>query len=841
MMMDHHRFIKPSTTSNVMIGSSQRNSDGTDDFDPLDPATMDESLLSSPIPAGPSSVFGEDVFADDKISMNFDDNMAFDLDTSNPPSSSYAKSGGISSDNSVSSDVYLEKMMNSDLGGGEFRGMNSPENNTIGVSSKVGDIGDELDMDLLADVINSGIGDNTTSPSTTPVPVVSGENSMRELQHNQDLQGPGESADSSINHFLKAFPDSKGNQKGNADTSIDKSIEQLINIPIINLDNHKPDHSTSSGDRSNNHTNGSKNDTNTTNISLSLKNSGDSVGSLCDSIGSLPSIGVGNLVPNESFSDMQQSRLKQQQQENALLMKQQQILQLQLLQSQQKLRGNISSNNQKNTSIRSIVNNQLPQANQMTNLGAQALEQQKLQLIKKLEEIERSNMPMNNTGQQQRRQQQQTQKNHHQQQPHFLIQQQLLLEQQQNQLRLQQKQLQQNIMSGGQLTQGQLQSQGQQQQQQQQQANMGFVNQQMMQQGAMASGLMSPRPFAMGSSQTPFSQMNISNNGSMNSSGQQQQQSSMFANVIGNNNSNMNNSNNSQTKANVSSVMGSKGKETPLMSFLRDKSGVNNARNMMSMTSQQQQLSARSLNSSNRSLGSDCSSILDATPMDLNTNPFLRKQMMNNLDKSVNPGNRRGVHALTGSGLSSTTRRNMMQQMSSSLSTTSFSKSAHDLRNKKSASDFYENAGIVARPGSADNVFAPGRRTSLTAGAAKAQNRRLQTLRRSSNSSSSFGNLGKGKGSRRDVAKGGAGNSTRSLPCKSGATSSTQSLSSGDSTSSLLGRTAKRRGSGVKHKLGTSGSARRLSFQHLSGSAAALQQQREDQQYMGPKQNDGWP
>jgi len=325
----------------------------------------------------------------------------------------------------------------------------------------------------------------------------------------------------------------------------------------------------------------------------------------------------------------------------------------------------------------------------------------------------------------------------------------------------------------------------------------------------------------------------------MNSSGQQQQQSSMVANITGNNSNNMNISNNSQAKGNVSSVMGSKGKETPLMSFLRDKSGVNNTRNMMSMTSQQQQLSARSLNSSNRSLSSDCSSILDATPMDLNTNPFLRKQMMNNLDKSVNSGNRRGVHALTGSGLSSTTRRNMMQQMSSSLSTP-FSKSTSDLRNKKSASDFYENAGIVARPGSADNVFAPGRRTGLTAGAAKAQNRRLQTLRRSNHSSSSFGNLGKGKGSRRELAKAGAGNSTSSLP-QFGATSSTQSLSSGDSTSSLLGRTAKRRGSGVKHKLGTSGSARRLSFQHLSGSAASLQQQREDQQHTGTQQNDGWP
>jgi len=305
----------------------------------------------------------------------------------------------------------------------------------------------------------------------------------------------------------------------------------------------------------------------------------------------------------------------------------------------------------------------------------------------------------------------------------------------------------------------------------------------------------------------------------------------MFGNAAGNGGkSNANSNSNPKNKSNVSSVMGSKGKETPLMSFLRGKSGVSNTRNMMSMTGQQQQqMSAQglnALNNSNHSANSHGSSFRDSASIDVTSsgNPFLRRHMMSNLDRSVNPGARRGVHEPTGSGLSTTTRQSMMQQMTSSAS---MSKSAKELGRKKGSSDFYESAGIVARHSSADNIVAPSRRTGLTAGAAKAQNRRFQTLRRTNTSGS-----------------------MKSLPCKTGATSSTKSLSSEDSTGSLRATKARtasggRRGSGVKHQLrGSGGSALRLSSHHreLSGSALNLQRGRENQlQQTGTQHNDGWP
>lgn len=322
----------------------------------------------------------------------------------------------------------------------------------------------------------------------------------------------------------------------------------------------------------------------------------------------------------------------------------------------------------------------------------------------------------------------------------------------------------------------------------------------------------------------------------MNSLRQQQRTSSMF----GNNSSNRNN--NSQAKANISSVIGSKGKETPLTSFLRNK-GTKNTNSMMSSQQQQQMCAqnATSFNSMNRRMNSNQSGILDATPMNFNsTNPFLRKQMMNNLDRSVNAGNHRVVHGLSGNGLSSATRRDMMQQMASS---SSMSKSAKELQRKPPA-DFYESAGILSRHSSLDNIsiVTASRHNGLTAGAAKVQNRRVQ-LRRSSNSNNSFANLAKNKnGSRRDLIKAGGGSSTRSLPGKSALGSSTRSLSSEDSTGSIYAiKAVGRSGHGAKHKLGTSSSSRRLSFQNQSKSTAALHRHSGDQQQTDNRQNDGWP
>lgn len=379
-----------------------------------------------------------------------------------------------------------------------------------------------------------------------------------------------------------------------------------------------------------------------------------------------------------------------------------------------------------------------------------------------------------------------------------------------------------------------------------------MMQQQQQQQGGMAQGMMAQN----------MNNNNMNMNNSNNNSGQQAMQSSMFGNKAGTNNDN-NNGNNTKKKAGISSIIGlKKGKDTPLFSFLRNRkrgtgnSNMNSGSNMMSMTGKQQQQLAAAVTispthaalagASNHSNSTSSSGILDAAPIDFSnssSNPFLRKQMMNNLDKSVNRMNsaRGRLGGMHGRGLSSSMRRNMMQQMST---TQQLSKSCKELRRNKST-DSYESAGIISRVSSADHI--PARRTGLTPGAAKAQNRRF-TLSRSNNS---FGNLTKTKnGSRRELTKSGGGSSSRSLP---GGGSSTRSLNSNDSQSSSI--PIKRRGSmsggrgghGAKHKLGSGGgSARRISSVPYMGasfgdSASALQQRLEENQPYGPQHNDGWP
>eukprot|EP00531_Pseudo-nitzschia_arenysensis_P006721 CAMPEP_0116126856 /NCGR_PEP_ID=MMETSP0329-20121206/6544_1 /TAXON_ID=697910 /ORGANISM="Pseudo-nitzschia arenysensis, Strain B593" /LENGTH=844 /DNA_ID=CAMNT_0003620945 /DNA_START=569 /DNA_END=3103 /DNA_ORIENTATION=- len=844
MMMDHHRFIKPSNTPNVLIGgagSRSANSDSTDELTASDPATTDDFNYANAIDnsnfnnmngrSSPtvqsSSLFGDDAF--DKINMDFDSIMANnDLDTSNNLSTSYntgGKGGIHSSDTSVNSEMLFDKL-NAELGGtSELKGMgHSPGENSKG---KLGDIGDELDMELLDALMPNE--EDAGNPSTSG--------------SNQAGEGVQQGSDSSMDQLLKSFPNAAG---GNGPSSDDASIDKLLNIPLIDMEGHNPNNNNNSD------SNNKKGDSNTANINLSLKKV-DSTESLCDSMASLPSIG--HISPNVSFANlnnsnmqtsMQQQMQQQQQQQQAMLMQQQQQLLLHQQMQQQQQQQNNSANN---SSIQSIVNDQLsqlPQANELTKLGVAGLEHQKMKLIKRLQEIENTGVPMN-VGQQQQQQQQQ-----------FLMQKQLFL-QQQNQLQQQQQQqqhLQQqgiatassmpSLRTGGQMLQGQMQLQGQ---QQQQQANNFAFNQQMMQQqqqqqGGIGQGMMSQTPMNM-------------NNGN-NNSGQLAMQASMFANagVNSKNNNNNNNNNNAKKKNSISSIMGGmKGKDTPLFSFLRNRkrgSGNTNSNSMMSMTGkQQQQLAAAAAISpnnsalggaSNHSNNTSSSGILDAAPIDFSnssSNPFLRKQMMNNLDQSVNRMNSaRG--RLGGRGLSSAMRRNMMQQMST---TTQLSKSCKELRRNRS-SDSYESAGILVRVSSADHI--PSRRTGLTAGAAKAQNRRF-TLSRSNNS---FGNLTKSKsGSRRELTKSGGGSSSRSLP---GGGSSTRSLNSNDSQSSLI--PIKRRGSmsggrgghGAKHKLGSGGgSARRISSVPYMGTSfgdsASAMQQRMDQQQHGPQHNDGWP
>lgn len=342
------------------------------------------------------------------------------------------------------------------------------------------------------------------------------------------------------------------------------------------------------------------------------------------------------------------------------------------------------------------------------------------------------------------------------------------------------------------------------------------------------------------------------NNNNTNKLRQQQMQSSMFSNTAANNNT----TNNPGKKKLFSSIMGSKGKDTPLLSFLRNKKKNNNSNSITSTTSQQQQQQQQfaAANNSNRSLvsasshslSSVSSDVLDAAPIDFSSssnNPFLRKQMMSSLDRSVNRNSstRGRLGGFVGSGLSSSVRRNMMQQMSTS---GRLSKSCKELQRRKS-SDSYESAGIISRHSSADHI--PSVR--LTAGAAKALNRRA-TLSRSNNSNSSFGNLTKTKsGSRRELIKSGTGGSSRSLPGKT-AGSSTRSLGSDDSSGTLIpvkrgSMSGGRGGHGAKHKLGSSGSARRISSvpymtSSIGDSASAIQQRMESQQHQLPRQNDSW-
>jgi len=804
MMMDHHRFIQPNKNSNVMIGGSSNRSSGsgsTDELTASDPAAPDNEFSSGVnlsgihSPPGPTAnsppIFGDDAF--DKIDMDFD--LSNDLDVSNPASSSLGLKPSAfpsSCDNSVNSETLLEKMVLSDLDGEpELKGMvgvtNSPEENTkMGMSSKLGDIGDELDMDLFDDLLPDGEG---------------GKNNN---------QQPQEGSDSTMDKLFK---------DGNISDS-DTNMEKLLNMPLIDVDGQKP--SATSG-------------SNTANINLSLKNVGSN-GSLADSVGSLPSIGA--ISPNASFQQLgnknaaannaamaQQASVQQQiaARQQLILMQRQQQLLLQQQQQQQQQQGN---NNPKNSaSIQSIVNDQLSQLPQGNQMGVAGLQQEKMKLIQRLQEIERSGIAMN-AGQQQMQQQQQ-------QQQQFLMQQQMLLNQQQQQ-QLQQQQQQQAIATassrptlrpGLQRSQGQLQVQGDQQMMQQQQGR-GLLTQ------ASMNAVPAPTPFSVNSN-------SMSTNTTTEQLRQQQVQSS----------------NSKPKKKNAfSSIMGSKGKDTPLLSFLRNKKGSGNTN--MSLTSQQQQqlASPTAANmadaANNNSISSINSDILDVTPIDFgsSSNPFLRKQMMNNLDRSVNRHSAMRGRGIAGRGLSTAVRANMMKQMAS------------DDRVSKSCKEFqranFESAGILSRQASLDHI--PLRRTSLSAGAAKAQNRRFQLTRSNNSSSGSFSNLAKTKGgSKRDLRKVETGNSARSLPGKFGGGGSARSLGSNDSTGSFVPVRARgsgasgRGGHGAKHKLGgrrtSSVPFMNASFSEDSDDIRKLMEENErvtrmlEENERRTQQNDGWP
>lgn len=263
---------------------------------------------------------------------------------------------------------------------------------------------------------------------------------------------------------------------------------------------------------------------------------------------------------------------------------------------------------------------------------------------------------------------------------------------------------------------------------------------------------------------------------------------------------------------------------------------------------------------------SSSNTILDTTNLDFrasSNNPLLRKQMMANLDRSVNGRNAsvrgRPLGGRSGGALSSTMRQSMIKQMAPDsmaterrepnkmdghsehgTSSTIGGRSVNMLQQSNSASDFYQSAGIIPRHASADHLMGSSRLTSVGAGTAKAQNRRF-TLNRSN---ASFGNFNKNKNS---------GGSKRDHLHKQGG--SNRSLNSDGSSSPLVpakrGNGAGGRGGfGAKHKLRNStGSFHQQSrrtqsvpcmIQGGSTSASEEQQQCQQERSEGSKHNDGW-
>jgi len=425
------------------------------------------------------------------------------------------------------------------------------------------------------------------------------------------------------------------------------------------------------------------------------------------------------------------TRQQQQQQQQQVIMMQRHR---QRLFNQQQLQQHQCINNSNSSSIPDIVNRQLsrlPEANQMNDASnVAALEEEKFKLLRRFQEIEHAGVATA-AGRQQHEQQQQQQQP---QQIQFLYQQQLMFQRQQ-QIQQLQRQHQQQRQQLQQRQQQQRQQQhnlvspvvdqrtsGQQLLQQQQRQTPFSMSQQLQQRQHM--GIMtplSPTPIEVDAAPSPApfppnvininvnnNNKNIMNNVAINiisntktkSSStsdalrkQQQPSSSMFAGSAAN------------SKTNISSVMGSGRKETPLQNFLRNKrsSGSNitttsgNNRILTTQQGHQQQQrqqqqqhsgidcantlsmggnSSSSNNNSNSNNNTGNNLVLDAPSLDFSASSnsqFLRREMMANMERTVNGRNTNargrafgGRGNSSSSALSSSTRQNMMQQIASS-------------------------------------------------------------------------------------------------------------------------------------------------------------------------------
>jgi len=918
MMMDHHIQIpageqhkkKKTTNSNMMIGTDEANSMNNNIIinNPDSSLLFGAATSTTTIGAQSIALLDDDVF--DKIEMDFDAIMSNDLDTptialkdNNNNDGNILSDAGIAGSISTSTNINIDSNSNSNSNNISTllfdKLFSSPgsqgEGSKIGISSKLGNIGDELHTDLnLEDMTLSNpttIGNKNTNPAhfcsndSLSIASFGGCSMMGGASLGLGASGTTSSSMSTMNRgqgsdlsMDKLFNSNK--EGNNSDSSIEKllgnldtSIDNLLNMDIIDID-----------DNDNNHHNHNHNDTNdiitdTNNITTNNSNSNNN-NSRCNSLteasrGIAPAtdsernynnetvttntpIGNGtdnysaqqdlNLVnvlsssPTSSLSEPSSSVAARQHHYSMLIQQQQQ---------------------QQPDPIRSIVNNQLsqlPENNQLTQMGAAGLEREKMKLVRRLQEIERSGLQGMGMGASIGVECVTGQPIQQPQQQQFQYQQQLQLQRQQQSL-LQQQQQQQQVLStstsmpmtkpsrtnsaGSFMTQHQEQDQHQQ---------------------GMARPL-SPTPIR---NIVPTPMMTSSN-----------------INISSNSNSN---SNNMTSNMSIASVMAAGRKETPLQSFLRNKRGsaaskLQHDQQQSSTTTRTNTLGAVTSIGAQRNNNSDIkNSVLDATPLDFSstsTNPFLRRQMMSNLERSVNRNSRIGGR-LSGSvnrgGLSSSVRQSMIHQMSSgnnlrasslnmpsSLPSTTQNRGKATRRNsnhitghsskittpnmlRRSSSDFYESAGILSRHASEDHIAAPSRRTSIGAGAAKAQNRRF-TLSRSN---SSFGNLTKNKlikvGSQKSLSRSNSSFGNLMKNNKHGSrrelikVGSQSSFGSHDSSGSLIptkrggGRGA---GSGSKYRLGGGGN-RSHSVPYMVSSKSNPSNNANSSAHQGNKQNDSW-
>lgn len=436
MMMDHHVQIpaseqhnkKKTTNSNIMIGTDETNYSNSNSIinNPDSSLLFGAATSTTAIGAQSLAFLDDDTF--DKIEMDFDAIMSNDLDTpialkdNNSSNNNNSNDGNIlsgasiagsgsSSSNNINIDSSSSNSNSNNISNMLFDKLfSSPgsqgDGAMIGISSKLGNFGDELNTDLnLEDMILSNpttIGDKNTNPthscSNDSISIASfggcsmmggaslGLGASGTTSSSMSTINRGQGSDSSMDKLFNSIK--KGS---NSDSSIEKllmgnsdtSIDNLLTMDIIDIDNNN------NNDNENNHHN--HNDSNdiitdvnniTTNDSNSNNNnsiciplteasggialatdsernynnetvtSNTSIGSGTDNCTAQQDLNLINVLSSASAVSLSEpsSSVVERQHHYSMLMQQQQ--------------------QQQPDSIRSIVNNQssqLPQNNQLTD------------------------------------------------------------------------------------------------------------------------------------------------------------------------------------------------------------------------------------------------------------------------------------------------------------------------------------------------------------------------------------------------------------------------------------------------------------------------------------------